>query len=157
MRAVPINMNYRYVADGARRRARDADAVGLVMDGSRPASANELAGSGRWVLTTGVGGDYEDALAAGVADARDFGPRSGDDHYVLYTGGTTGRPKGVVWRQEDIFFTAIGGGNPGGDPLTDPETIAPSVRRQPEPAHRRRSSRRTTRGRGSSSRSRSGR
>ena len=40
-------------------------------------------------------------------------PRSGDDHYVLYTGGTTGRPKGVVWRQEDIFFAALGGGNPG--------------------------------------------
>ena len=126
MRAVPININDRYVAAEVDGVARDADAVGIVMDGSRPASANELAGSGRWVLTTGVGGDYEGALAA-ESDARDFGPRSGDDHYILYTGGTTGRPKGVVWRQEDIFFTAIGGGNPGGDPLTDPATLAPSV------------------------------
>ena len=33
---------------------------------------------------------------------RDFGPRSGDDLYILYTGGTTGMPKGVVWRHEDV-------------------------------------------------------
>ena len=63
---------------------------------------------------------YESALA-GASAARDLGPRSGDDHYVLYTGGTTGPPKGVVWRQEDIFFAALGGGNPGGPPITAPE------------------------------------
>ena len=45
--------------------------------------------------------------------ARDFGPRSADDHYVLYTGGTTGRPKGVVWRQEDIFFGGARQREPG--------------------------------------------
>ena len=55
---------------------------------------------------------YEEALAAGTAD-RDFGPRSPDDLYVLYTGGTTGMPKGVMWRQEDIFFAAMGGGGWG--------------------------------------------
>ena len=47
-------------------------------------------------------------MASGSAD-RDFGPRSGDDHYILYTGGTTGMPKGVVWRQEDVFYS-LGGG-----------------------------------------------
>ena len=41
--------------------------------------------------------------------ARDFGERSGDDVYILYTGGTTGRPKGVVWRQEDIWRVLAGG------------------------------------------------
>ena len=46
---------------------------------------------------------------AGGSPERDFAPRSDDDHYVLYTGGTTGMPKGVVWRQEDVFF-ALGGG-----------------------------------------------
>src|SRR5438309_1103586 len=59
---------------------------------------------------------------------RDLGPRSGDDHYVLYTGGTTGMPKGVVWRHEDIFFVAMGGGNPGGPPIDRPEEIARTVR-----------------------------
>jgi len=52
--------------------------------------------------------DYEAALA-GASPARDFGPRSGDDLYILYTGGTTGMPKGVVWRHKDVFM-ALGGG-----------------------------------------------
>src|SRR5581483_2625785 len=77
--------------------------------------------------TVVVGGDYEDRVGAASA-ARDFPARSGDDHYVLYTGGTTGMPKGVVWRQEDIFFAALGGGNPGGAPITAPEQIAAGAR-----------------------------
>ena len=46
---------------------------------------------------------YDDALAAGSPE-RDFGPRSGDDIVMIYTGGTTGMPKGVMWRAEDIFY-----------------------------------------------------
>jgi fatty-acyl-CoA synthase len=125
-RAVPININDRYVAAEVAGVADDADAVGIVLDEARPAAPSVLAGSGRWVLSTGAGGDYEAALAA-ESDERDFESRSGDDHYILYTGGTTGRPKGVVWRHEDIFFTAMGGGNPGGDPLTAPEQLVPAT------------------------------
>ena len=58
--------------------------------------------------------DYEEALAAGVARRRPASTWSPDDLYILYTGGTTGMPKGVLWRQEDIFFGALGGTPPGG-------------------------------------------
>jgi 3-oxocholest-4-en-26-oate---CoA ligase len=69
------------------------------------------------------GVDYEDALAASdPASARIA--RSADDHYLLYTGGTTGVPKGVVWRAEDIFFAALQGGRPGGDPISRPSEIS---------------------------------
>ena len=40
-------------------------------------------------------------------------PRSPDDLYILYTGGTTGMPKGVLWRQADIYVGALGGRNLG--------------------------------------------
>ena len=54
-------------------------------------------------------GRYDEARAPALARARDFAERSADDLYILYTGGTTGMPKGVMWRQEDVFF-ALGGG-----------------------------------------------
>jgi fatty-acyl-CoA synthase len=67
--------------------------------------------------------DYEEALAA-EADERDFDARSPDDLYVLYTGGTTGMPKGVLWRHEDIFFAAMGGGDFFGPGVEHPTDVA---------------------------------
>jgi acyl-CoA synthetase (AMP-forming)/AMP-acid ligase II len=127
LRAVPINVNYRYVDDELEYLLADADAVGIVHD----AGVRERAVR----IGTGFTLDVDDpaygaALAAAPAD-RDLGPRSGDDHYVLYTGGTTGMPKGVIWRNEDIFFGAMGGGNPGGPPITKPADIAASVTDNP--------------------------
>ena len=52
--------------------------------------------------------EFEAAIASG-SPVRDFGERSDDDVYLLYTGGTTGMPKGVMWRQEDVYY-ALGGG-----------------------------------------------
>jgi acyl-CoA synthetase (AMP-forming)/AMP-acid ligase II len=58
-----------------------------------------------------AGPDYEAALAAATpAPDGDRGDRSGDDVYVLYTGGTTGRPRGVLWRHEDLRVAALAGG-----------------------------------------------
>lgn len=51
---------------------------------------------------------YADAVAGRSAE-RDFGERSPDDLHIIYTGGTTGFPKGVMWRHED-FWRVLGGG-----------------------------------------------
>jgi fatty-acyl-CoA synthase len=53
---------------------------------------------------------YEDAVKSAVKRTRARWGRSGDDLYMLYTGGTTGMPKGVMWRQDDLFAKLIDGG-----------------------------------------------
>ena len=72
----------------------------------------------------------------GASDARAFDdrPRSSDDVYMLYTGGTTGMPKGVMWRHEDFFYACCLGGSVF-DPISEPAQIArnaePSFRMSP--------------------------
>ena len=134
-RAVPINVNYRYGPDELTYLFADADAVAIVLGREyRDLVAEIRARLPKLRVLIEVGDDalaegvlaYESVLAV-APTTRGFGPRSGDDNYVLYTGGTTGRPKGVVWRQEDMFFATLGGGNPGGAAIEDPEQIAQTV------------------------------
>ncbi len=128
LRAVPINVNYRYVDAELEYLLADADAVGIVHDAGvreRAARVAPRCPGVRFVLDV-ESASFAAALEAASA-ARDLGPRSSDDHYVLYTGGTTGMPKGVLWRHEDIFFGALGGGNPGGLPIRRPDEITASV------------------------------
>ncbi len=128
VRAVPVNVNYRYTGEELRYLYADAGLVALVHHSdfaAAVATAVEAMPDRRLVLTVGTGGDYEVALAS--ADVRrPYPERSADDLYCVYTGGTTGMPKGVLWRQEDIFFAAMGGGDPFtlGDFITAPEQLA---------------------------------
>lgn len=134
-RLVPINLNYRYTAAELAHLINDADLAALFYQhelAETVEAARLTAGAPRHLIA--VGTDAPDLRAHGyerlIEEAlplRAFGPRSGDDPYILYTGGTTGVPKGVVWRQEDIFFAVLGGGNAGGPPITRAEEIATTV------------------------------
>ncbi len=125
-RAVPINVNYRYVADELGYLCDDADLVALFHDEDTAAHVDAVRSPALKLVVVAGAPEYEQLVQSG-STGRDLGPRSADDRYVLYTGGTTGRPKGVVWRQEDMFFGGLGSGNPGGPPIYAPEQIAASV------------------------------
>jgi acyl-CoA synthetase (AMP-forming)/AMP-acid ligase II len=139
MRAVPVNVNFRYVEDELQYLLDDAGAVAVIHQRSfapRLAAVRDRLPRLRTLLSvddesgvdlTAAGSeDYASALA-GAGPARDFAERSPDDLFMLYTGGTTGMPKGVMWRQEDIFFSGMLGGNPAGAPPTRPEEVAERV------------------------------
>jgi len=134
LRAVWININYRYVKEELRYLLSNADLKALVHQREFSplveALLPELPGLHHVIViddestTTPTPNalNYEDALA-NQSTARDFGPRSGDDIYILYTGGTTGMPKGVVWTHQSVFY-ALGGGT---DPITNTRIEDPSL------------------------------
>ncbi len=112
---VPVNTNYRYVDTELEYLWRDADVEAVVFHGTftphAEAARAALPGIRAWVWVDDGSGPCPDwavpyaQVVAAVVDGPVRAPegRSGDDLFLLYTGGTTGQPKGVMWRQDDLF------------------------------------------------------
>jgi 3-oxocholest-4-en-26-oate---CoA ligase len=121
-RVAPFNVNFRYVKSELQYLLADSGATALIYHAAfAPRVAEVLPelpqlrvliqiadDSGNDLIYGAV--DYETALASSSPEPAAV-QHSPDDLYVLYTGGTTGMPKGVLWRQHDIFMTSFGGRN----------------------------------------------
>ena len=119
-RVAPFNVNYRYVEEELLYLLGDAGAKALVYAAEFAPHVQSIRGrlpdlqvliqvaddSGNELLPDAV--DYEEVVGT-PAPAGGMPTPSGEDLYILYTGGTTGMPKGVLWRQHDIFMSAMGG------------------------------------------------
>jgi fatty-acyl-CoA synthase len=117
LRAVPVNVNFRYLADELHYLLDNSDAEAIVYHGALAERVREVRGRlpklRSFIQVTGNDEDrqplieeaehYEDVIARNSPAERI--PRSSGDFVFLYTGGTTGLPKGVMWRHADLFVT----------------------------------------------------
>ncbi len=142
-RVAPFNVNYRYVKNELHYLLADSGATALVYHATFAPRVGEVLpdlprlrvliqiadDSGNDLVHGAV--DYESIVASGSAEPPPVEP-SPDDLYVLYTGGTTGMPKGVLWRQHDIFMASFGGRNMAtGELATSYDDIAKRVAENP--------------------------
>ena len=140
--AAPVNMNYRYVGAELSYLLDNSDAVALVFHDEfaptvaealslqrpnrRPAILLQVAHDGSGALLDGAR-SYEDAMTAGGAssphDARGRHDPTGDDLIFIYTGGTTGSPKAVMWRNDDLYVALWQMARPGTEPPDPADAI----------------------------------
>jgi fatty-acyl-CoA synthase len=123
-RATAFNVNYRYTQEELAHLLGDAGARAIVFGGAFASAVADVRervpglrhliqvddGSGAALLP---GAHPYEALLAAESPALPALPYSADDLYILYTGGTTGMPKGVLWRHQDVFYNGLGGHLPG--------------------------------------------
>ena len=135
--AIPININYRYVEEELKYLIENADMEAIFYHKQFSKKLENIKGQLPLLKSFICINDYSDDenvidesfdfenLIANEDESRLRVQRSGDDQYILYTGGTTGMPKGVVWRMEDVLMT-LGGGIDAvtGEKYPTPEAFA---------------------------------
>jgi acyl-CoA synthetase (AMP-forming)/AMP-acid ligase II len=141
LRAVPINVNYRYVREELRYIFDNSNMVACIHHREFSPHIAEICEQVPALQSfvyveddsdadaSGIGAVEYEAALSGQATERDFGQREDDDLFLLYTGGTTGLPKGVMWPHKNLFFAALGGGgwfHPEGA-ITAPEQIGSRI------------------------------
>ncbi|WP_314038138.1 AMP-binding protein [Dietzia sp. CH92] len=144
IRVAGINVNYRYTPAELVYLFNDSQSVAVLVDAefaeTMAAAVPQLTATRTVLAVGGVQQVLADACeAAGLTlvdvDAelpaqsaeRDFEPARGDDHWIVYTGGTTGFPKGVQWKMSDYYYACLSGGNPYGDKRHSPQEVADNV------------------------------
>lgn len=142
--AILVNVNFRYVEGELKYLFENSDMVALVHErrySDRVANVLPETPDIKTILVVEDGSDDDYERFGGVefysaleksSPERDFGPRSEDDIYLLYTGGTTGFPKGVMWRHEDIYRVLFGGTDfATGEPIEDEYGLAKQAAANP--------------------------
>jgi len=128
---VPVNTNYRYREDELHYLWDNADAAAVVFDAEFTANVEALRARcpkvRAWIRVAGTHQAcppwalaYEDVARSGAPRTRAPWGRSGDDPVFIYTGGTTGRPKGVIWRQHELYLASNTTADP---PLADADHV----------------------------------
>ena len=141
LKAIPVNVNFRYTAEEARYIYDNAQLKALIYSAELEDVVKDSMSAAPGIVAVarirddataapGINGaiDYEDALAAGKGSLDDI-QLADDDQMLLYTGGTTGMPKGVIWPHKALFYAGFGGGgnfHPEG-PIKSPAELAARV------------------------------
>ena len=131
--ALPFNVNYRYLETELEYLYANAATAAALVETEFLTRVVSLQSRPRIVIEVGAGEDYANILReGGQLRPAARAPRS-DDQLIIYTGGTTGMPKGVVWTHHDMLLASLGGGGffSRKGPIRTPEEIVDRVRESP--------------------------